>query len=469
MSFLVLTRLGYLSTLCLGASVAFAQQTDDIMDGGPVLTFGIASTVSVVDNYNLRPDGGDSAELFDNRLSLGYLNQRANDVLKLDLDGVLRGVEPPGGTSRTFDDPRLRLTYDRQSANSSLSASAEYRLSSVNFLDPFDRSGFFNDQPLDERDLTLDEGDVEQIATRFALTTGLNDPIGFTLEGRYREQNYYDTTDPGLFNSRNFGFTGTTRFDLSAVSEARVVLGYDDYSADDALQTNRQTSSFSLGFTTALSKVDTLDVSVGYQNIEEDTILGVTSTDTQGGAIGGFSLTRELTRGTIGTSFDLRQSVNGNTSTWLFNRDMPLPRGAIDFSVGVTSDVSGTLHPVGSVDFTHEMPRSTLTLTLQRQVATSTLSNELLTTRAALGYTYEINTLSSLTLQADFAEINQAGGPAVSDTTRANLTATYNHALTRDWQISSGYEYRMRDETGFGTATSNRVFVTLGREFVVRP
>ena len=288
MSFLVLTRLGYLSTLCLGASVAFAQQTDDIMDGGPVLTFGIASTVSVVDNYNLRPDGGDSAELFDNRLSLGYLNQRANDVLKLDLDGVLRGVEPPGGTSRTFDDPRLRLTYDRQSANSSLSASAEYRLSSVNFLDPFDRSGFFNDQPLDERDLTLDEGDVEQIATRFALTTGLNDPIGFTLEGRYREQNYYDTTDPGLFNSRNFGFTGTTRFDLSAVSEARVVLGYDDYSADDALQTNRQTSSFSLGFTTALSKVDTLDVSVGYQNIEEDTILGVTSTDTQGGAIGGY-------------------------------------------------------------------------------------------------------------------------------------------------------------------------------------
>jgi hypothetical protein len=471
MSFPVLARIGYVSTFCLSAGVAFAQQADDLSAGGPVLTFGLSSTVSVDDNYSLSPNGGDSAELFDNRLSLGYLDQRTNDTLKLDLDGVLRGIEPPGGASRTLDDPRLRLSYDLQGVNSTLSASAEYRQTSVNFLDPFDSSRFFNDEPLEPSDLIQDDGDREQIATRFTFVTGVNDPIGFTLEGRYREQTYKNTIDPGLFDNQNFGLTGTTRFDLSPASEARIVLRYDDYSADDALQTDRQTSSLSLGFTQTLSKVDTLDVSLGFQNIEtEETVLGLPSTNSQSDVIGGFSLTRELTRGgTVGTEFDLRESVNGRTATWLVNRAMPLPRGAIDFSFGVARDVDGTLHPVGSVDFTHEMLRSTFTVALERQVTTSVDSDELLVTRGSLKYTFELNSLSNVAFAADFVETNQAGGPTVNDTTRANLSATYSRDLTRDWQLSSGYEYRMRDETGVGTATSNRLFVTMGREFSIRP
>lgn len=148
---------------------------------------------------------------------------------------------------------------------------------------------------------------------------------------------------------------------------------------------------------------------------------------------------------------------------------MPLPRGAIDFSLGVTSDVSGTIRPVGSLDFTHEMPRSTLSIALEREVATSALSNELRITRASLGYNYEINSMSDLELSADYVELSQAGGPAVDETTRANLSATYHRDLTRDWRLSSGYQYQIREETGVGSATSNRLFLTLQREFVMRP
>lgn len=460
---------GYLSVLLLGAGPMIAQQVNSPEDGGPVLTFGIRSTLSATDNYNLDPNNSESTELFDNRLSFGYHNRRANDVLSLDLSGVLRANEPPGG-SRVFDNQRARLGYDRQGVNSALSVGADYSLASVDALDPFDDDRFFDDDPLDETDLTEDRGEREQISTRFSFETGLNDPVGFVLDGRYREQTFSGTSDPDLFDTEIFNVSATTRFTLSPVTETRVVLRYDDYSADDVLQTDRQTSSVNLGLTQALSQVDTLDVSLGFQEIETDeTIFGVRRTDTDTGLIGSLELTRDLTRGTISTSFDLRESENGRTATWLVSRAMLLPRGAIEVSLGATSDVDDTIRPVGSLNFIHEMKRSTLTASIERQVTTSSRSNELRTTRASLGYSYEINSLSDLEFSANFAELAQAGGPAVTDTIRADLRAAYFRDLTEDWRLSTGYEYRVRDEEGIGSATSNRVFLTLEREFAIRP
>ncbi|MGX0978387.1 hypothetical protein ACSSVY_004127 [Roseovarius sp. MBR-51] len=464
----ILIGAGCLSVFSLGAGLTLAQQGSGPENGGPVLTFGLSSTLSATDNYNLDPNNSESAELFDNRLSFGYLNQRANDVFRFDVSGLLRANEPPGD-SRTFDDQSARLGYDRQGVNSALSFGADYSLASINSLDPFDQNRFFDD-PLEENDLAEDQGDRQQISSRFRFEAGLDNPVGFILEGRYREQTYNDTTDPDLFDTELFNLTGTTRFTLSPVTEVRTILRYDDYTADDTQQTNRRTSSFNLGLTQALSPIDTLDVVVGLQSIEtEETILGIRDADTQTGLIGSVDLTRELTRGTIGTSFDLRESVNGQTATWLVNRDVPLPRGAIELSLGATSDVDDTVRPVGSLDFTHEMKRSTLTASLSRQVTTSSRSNELRTTEASLGYNYEINSFSDISFSANYAELKQAGGPAVNDTTRTDLRATYSRNLTPDWRLSSGYEYRLRDETGVGDASSNRVFLTLEREFTVRP
>ena len=460
---------GCLTALALGTGPMLAQQGSSPEEGGPVLRFGISSTLSATDNYNLDPNNSENAELFDTRLSLGYINRRANDVLSLDLSGVLRANEPPGG-SNTFDDRRARFGYDREGVNSALSFGADYSLSSVDALDPFDDNLFFEDDPLEEGDLTQDRGDREQIGARFSFESGLNDSVGFILDGRYRERTFTDTTDPDLFDTELFNISGTTRFTFSPVTETRVVLRYEDYSADDGPQTDRQTSSVNLELTQALSRVDTLDVSLGFQEIETDeTILGVRQSDTDTGLIGSIDLSRELTRGTIGTSFDVSESVNGRTATWLVSRAMPLPRGAIEISLGATSDVDDTILPVGSLEFTHEMKRSTLTASLERQVRTSSRSNELRTTRASLGYDYEINSLSALEFSANVAELAQSGGPTVNDTIRADLRAAYSRDLTKDWRFSTGYEYRMRDEDGVGSASSNRVFLTLERNFVLRP
>lgn len=454
----------------LRGSTGIARNDEGPVEGGPVLTFGISSTLSATDNYSLRPTNGDSAELFDTRLSFGYANRRAIDALTFDMSGVLRAIEPPGTDSRTFDSQRARLGYDREGVNSTFGFGADYDYTSVDAIDPFEDDRFFEDDPLDETDLTQDRGDRQQIGARFSYETGLNDPFGFILSGRYRDRSYSGTTDPDLFDTELYNLSGTARVNISPVTEARLVLRYEDYTADDAVLTDRRTTSASLGLTHALSSTDTFDISVGLQEIETDeTIFGTRRSETEDGVIGSIGFSRELASGSIGTTLDLDDSINGQSATWLANRAWLLPRGSVEISLGVTSDVDDTIRPVGSVDFIHRMLRSTFSASLSQQVTTSSQSNELRTTQASLGYDYQINSLSSIGFAADYAEIDRIGSIVPDDTRRTNLRATYSRSLTADWQLSSGYEYRVREESGTATATSNRVFLTLQRDFTIRP
>ena len=474
--------LGALAVLGLGAVPMLAQQGSSPEEGGPVLTFGVSSTLSATDNYDLSPVNAENAELFDTRLSLGYRNRRPLDTLSLDLSGVLRAIEPPRNAN-TFDDRSARLGYQRRGLHSALSFGANYSLSSVDARDPFDRDRFlldedlpegedpvFEEDPLDETDLTQDRGDRENIGAQFRFEAGLSAPLGFVLTGSYNDRTFTDTTDPDLFDSEVFSLSGTTRATLTPVTDARLGLSYRDYSADDPERTERQNTSVTIGVTQALSQVDTLDVSLGLRRIETDETLGGTRvSDNETGVIGSLSLSRELTRGTIGTTFNVDQSENGQTSTWQVNRALDLPRGSLAFSVGATLDTNDNLVPSGRLNFTHQMRSSTLTASLSQDVRTSDRSNELRTTRASVGYDYEINSLSGIGLSANFAEVAGSGGPDVDDTSRTDLRATYRRDLTRDWQLSTGYEYRIREESDIGEATSNRIFLTLQRNFAVRP
>jgi hypothetical protein len=459
---------GCLAGLCLAAALpAPAQQGDGPPPGGPLLTFGIGITASATDNYNLDPNTEEDTTLLDTRLSVGYRHDRRLDSFRFDAAGLLRADTPPG-VDNTFDDRSLSLGYDRRGTDATLSFGADYSLTSVNDRDPFDRD--FEDDPLEEPDLIFDRGDEERLGARFRIETGLNAPVGAVFTGRYEDRSYTDTTDPDLFDSERLSLSATTRVTLDPVTEARLVLGLTDYSADDTENTDRTTSRVSLGFSRALSRIDTLDLSLGVSRTETDeTIGGTRVSETETGGIGSLALNRELPRGRIGTSLAVDQSENGQTTTWLVTRQLPLPRGSLGFSAGVTLDVADEFQPVGSLDFSREFARGILTAELSQDVRTSDRSNELRTTRASLGYTHQINTLSSLSLSANYVELDRAGGPQFNDSSRTNLSATYNHQITRDWQLSSGYQYRIRDEETVGTATSNRLFLTLGRSFTLRP
>jgi len=449
------------------AGHAFAQQANNREEGGPRLTFGISSTLSATDNERLSSTNDDSGTMFDTRFAFRYLDRRANDTFRLVLDGGEIGSNDTSG--HILDNQRALLSYDQNSVNSALNLGAEYSSASVDDLDPFDGEAFEDDQ-LDTNDLVQDQGKRQLITGRFSYVTGLSDPIELLLEGRYRDQTYKNTTDPDLFDTEIFNLSGTTRLRVTPVTEARFVLRYEDYQAQDAARTQRRTSSANLGLTQALTSIDNLDVSLGLQNIKtEETVLGMRQADDENDIIGSLNFTRELPRGSIGTTIDVKESVNGRTTTWLVDRALVFPRGQLNISFGAASDVSGTVHPVVDLYLLHKMQRGTFSASLSRDVTTSTQSNELLTTQASLRYKYEINTLSDLDFSVNYAALDQAGGPTVSDVTRADLRAAYSRDLTSDWQLSSGYEYRMRKETGVENATSNRVFITLQREFSISP
>jgi hypothetical protein len=66
------------------------------------------------------------------------------------------------------------------------------------------------------------------------------------------------------------------------------------------------------------------------------------------------------------------------------------------------------------------------------------------------------------------SESQTAGGPATID--RSNLRAAYTRALTSDWNVTGGVLLRHRKDASIpGSAQSNAVFVTLGRNFSFRP
>jgi len=459
---------GCLAGLCLAAALpAPAQQGDGPGTGGPLLTFGIGITASATDNYNLDPNTEEDTVLLDTRLSVGYRRDRRLDSFRLNAAGLLRANTPPG-VDNTFDDRSLSLGYDRRGADAALSFGANYTFTSVDDRDPFDRD--FEDDPLEESDLIVDRGNEQILGARFRIETGLAAPVGAAFTGRYEDRSYTDTTDPDLFNSERLSLSATTRATLDPVTEARLVLGLNYYSADDTQNTDRRTSRASVGVTRALSRTDTLDLSLGVSGIKTDeTNNGIRSSETETGGIGNLVLSRELPRGRIGTSLAVDQSENGQTTTWLVSRNLPLPRGSLDLSAGVTLDVADELQPVGSLAFSRAFARGTLTAALSQDVRTSEPGNELRTTRASLGYTHQINTLSSFSLSASYAELDRAGGPQFNDTSRANLSATYNYQITRDWQLSTGYGYRVSEEETVGTATANRIFLTLQRSFTLRP
>ena len=90
-------------------------------------------------------------------------------------------------------------------------------------------------------------------------------------------------------------------------------------------------------------------------------------------------------------------------------------------------------------------------------------------TSATVGYTTQINPLSSLSFEADFASVADLGATPTSRTNLASLRAAYSYRLTETFDLTAGYEHRIRTETGQPRANSNELFLVLEHRFEARP
>ena len=428
--------------------------------GGLSLTFGLASELRADDNYALNENSSGTAFIFDNTLSFGLLSQTLTDTLRLDASGVVRlGDFPETGFDSGFEDPTLSLDYIREAADSRLTFDANYRDADLAFLDPLAEADLVTG------DLIVDTGTRLTYGAGLRLEIGLDAPFGANFNARRQVREYTDTTAPELFDTTTDTVGAGLRFRYSGTGEARLNLSQEDYTAKGTRATDRVTRNITLGVAQDLTPVLSLDASIGLTDLDRG---AGSPSGSEDGMTGGVGLIRTLTNGTAGVRFDQTFGVNGERSTLRFSREIELPAGSLSASLGGTKGETGGTEVVARLAYAQDLPRGSFRASVERDVTTNSLDEDVLGTRIGLDYRTDINSLSGLSLSLDYAITESAGDSAASDRDAATFAATYTRELTEDVDLSAGYRHRLRKDNG-DTARSNAVFLTLSRKVTIRP
>lgn len=451
------------ATSILWPAIASSQQAGLANQGGFQIDFDVNSTVKVDDNFQLKV-GGSAASTYisDTKFTFGLSSITQNQKIDLSASTILRFADIPGRTVRGFEDQTLRFAYQIDAANSQLSINARYRNVDREFLNPFK----VEQEEQQNSGLVGDGGTLEAWSTGLTYETGLNDPIGFKLQLNHQDRAYTNVTNPQLFDATTDTVDATVRMRMSAVTDLIFSTGVTYYDADDAVQTDRESTRYSVGLRTEIDPALVLDAQVGYSRIETDTLF--TST-TRTGATGAVSLTKTLPNGTADASLAVTQNVNGGRSTLTFGRSLQLPSGTLSGRLGLTKGDTGSAAWVGSLGYTHQLKDSDVSVSVNRSATTNSLDQEILNTRVSVGYNLAVDNDSSLGLGLDWGRTEKNGAGAAATIDLTNLSASYTYALTQDWNLTGGVLYRHRYDSGAGSADSNSVYVTLNRGFSFRP
>lgn len=444
------------------------QQGGTASPGGLQMDFGINSKVTVDDNFELNPSSSGTTTIFDNRLSFGLTSITASQELRLSGSGVLRYAEIPGRTVSGFEDPRFQFNYKIENSNSRLTADARYRRADREFLDPFQVEQ--EEQILDGTGLFTGGGTLTTRNASVTYETGLNAPLGFRITGSHAEKQYEDLSilNSRLFDTETDSIDATVSAKLSPVTVMRFNAGHKKYRADDSVQTERETVDYSIGITQDLDQVWVLDARLGRTEVDTTDTTGSRTTK---GTNGLLKLTRTLANGSIFASYDSTVNQNGTREALRFGRDLQLPSGNLSASLGVTRTPAGNTGSNAAITYSHALASSNFNLSLKRDVSTNNNSEEIVDTRLAVGYDYQIDAISSLNFSVNYGRSASADDLSTVPTVeRTTLTASYSRALTQDWDLTGGVTLRRRSDTSApGDAESNSVFVTLDRTFSFRP
>lgn len=440
------------------------------------LATGTGSGLSVTLDYltSLRHDNNlrltdpslGSTTWWENTLALSVLRQASDSTLALDLSGLYRiANEPIIGTESSFSDPSAQLAYQRTRSNSQLGLILDYTEQDLAFNRSLTDTNL--DGIIDSSDVIGTVGDRINTNANLNWAVGLNAPLGFLFDYSHRERRYKNTIDPGLFENSSDIFTATTLFRISPVLQANLRVNYDDFSADDSAQTDRQTTTVSAGGTYNISATTNVSADAGYTRVD-DTQRATNTNDVTEDFVWNFAWNKALSDGTADFRINQSFGVNGSRLNAVAGRSYQRTNGSLSFNVGFTRGPFDEVTPIGEINYSYLLPSSRIGATIQRRVGTSTDSLETRQTLAFLTYDYFINPVSALSFSLDVVDQATEGTGSSNPRTRGTFNASYSRAITRDWAMNVGYQYERDDQNGF-TASSSSVFLTLGRRFILKP
>jgi hypothetical protein len=429
--------------------------------GDQLLSFGISQKFGVNDNIRLDNTSAGTTYFSDTKLSFGFNSQTQAQTLDFSMSGVARLVEDPiVGTDHGFRDPTLALSYSRESINSRLSVIVDYDRPDLAFLDPLTQ-GDISDQ-----DLFRGGGTREDSHAGVRLETGLQSPLGFVFDLNSSRRSYSDTTDPLLFSNQTDSAAVAALFRFSSITQGRLDLYESRYFAEDTRQNQTKTNRFTFGLEHQLSSISSVSANIGHSEVVEtfNALPGVENVTR--GPIGDLSFTRLMPNGVATGRLDTTINQRGRQNTLEFGRVFELPAGGFEISFGTTNGNSFNPRPIGRIDYFTDLPTGSLNASLSREVNISDiLSQATETTRADIGYRFDVNDISSLSFDFYYADIALIGNNSSgADRERGSFYATYTRDITQDWDIRVGYEYRYFNSSAGGAARSNLVFFTLQRD-----
>lgn len=430
--------------------------------GGLQLDFGISTGLILDDNFKLNVNGGGTSAIADTKLSFGLSSIGPVDNLSINGSGVVRFAHIPGRTSNGFESPDLRLIYARSGINSRFNFDARYRNADREFLDPFK----VEKEEQQSGNLIGGGGSLQTRGIGVGYQTGLQAPLGFSINARHDERNYSGTSDPRLFDTKTDNVKSSVSFQVSQVTKVSVNAGWTHYTAEDPQQTDRTTKDLSLGLLQDINPVLVLNAQLGMSQIDTDFLAPQPSKHRSGGT-SSVTLTQTLANGTVWGSLGSTLTTNGPRQTLRFGRDFQMPNSTFAASAGVTKGQSGSTDLVGSLSYIRTLQSSDFSVQLDRAASTNTASEDVLNTRLSVGYGYAIDNNSRVDLNLDWGQVKNFS--ANSNIERTGLKATYTRSLTADWNLAGGVQLRNYDEAGVGSARSDQLFVTLDRKFSFRP
>ncbi|SMX46444.1 hypothetical protein [Actibacterium lipolyticum] len=422
----------------------------------------LSQTLRVSDNSENVSYPSGTSTFAQTDLTFGISSQTRAEKFDLRIGGAAQFgyFADDGGTGTDFENPFASLSYEREASNSRLSFSA-------NVIQK-DASSVILDSDFDSSDLTVDSGKRNYISAKAGFETGIDGPLGFSVDAGLRKRTYSDTTDPSLTDNKRETIDAAMRFQVSPVLELKALTGYDLYTAEDAADTERKRVYFGAGFAYDATPSLSFSGRLTQDMIDRsETVNGTRTTNSVDEASLRLGAQQELANGNLSADLTSRAESTGRRNTFTLGREMELRSGALGFHLGVTDSEDTDARAIAGLSYEQELPAGRFIADLTQTALTDTNDSEILRTQLSMNYQHEINASSSLGARFTYADVNSLTA-GTADTERASLSVSYNYALTQDWNMQTGFEHSYANESGSDATRANTVFLGLERRFSLR-
>ncbi|MBT8154555.1 hypothetical protein KMP13_11720 [Epibacterium ulvae] len=444
-------------------TVTPAARAQDAQNSAPLprYSYELSQSLRVSDNIRLNRNSLGTTTAAETNARASYRFEDGLQNLALEAGGVFRVVDDPVlGSDQDLSDADLRLNYLRESANARLALQSSYVRRDLSFDDALNNDG------LTDQDFSTSAGRRDDINTQFRFDTGLSDPLGLNVTLIQRNRRFNETNDPDLFDTDTTSARIGAVFRFGQTTEAELSLFQSRFESENAARTERDTQQLVLGLTHAFSAITTLQLDLGYAEVDERFTALPDNLDRNSGVIGTLAVTRARRNGEVSARLATNVTQAGRRNTFEIARRFVLPTGVLAFSLGAVDGTTTNPRAIGSVDYRLNWVRSSFRAQLRRTGSVSdTTSVVTETTRLTLGYDYELNPLTNLSLDLRHASIHETGLNTDPDRSRSSVDLTLTRDLGNEWDLVTGYQFRRSDRDDTGSAHSNTLFFTLNREF----